>query len=109
MPILEELNQKLKEAMKSGNDRERSVIRMVKSKIGERENAKGFEGEITDDPIDTFGGYGVARIADLQGLLRFICENGFEHHVALNRSTVAEGVYEALAKYLSWDIYYHEG
>ena len=67
------------------------------------------EGEITDDPIDTFGGYGVARIADLQGLLRFICENGFEHHVALNRSTVAEGVYEALAKYLSWDIYYHEG
>jgi len=67
------------------------------------------EGEITDDPIDTFGGYGVARIADLQGLLRFICENGFEHHVALNLSTVAEGVYEALAKYLSWDIYFHEG
>jgi len=67
------------------------------------------EGAITDDPIDTFGGYGVARIPDLQGLLRFICENGFEHHVALNRSTVAEGVYEALAKYLSWDIYFHEG
>ena len=49
MPIVEELNRKLKEAMKSGNDRERSVIRMVKSKIGERENAKGFEGEITDE------------------------------------------------------------
>jgi len=67
------------------------------------------EGEITDDRIDTFGGYGVARIADLQGLLRFICENGFEHHVAMNRALVAEGVDEALAKYLSWDIYFHEG
>jgi L-fucose isomerase-like protein len=67
------------------------------------------EGEITDDPLETFGGYGVARIPDLQGLLRFACAGGFEHHVAMNRSIVAEGVHEALARYLGWDVYYHEG
>jgi len=67
------------------------------------------EGEITDDPLDTFGGFGVARIPDLQGLLRFICANGFEHHVAMNQSTTAEGVHEALARYLNWDVYHHEG
>jgi len=67
------------------------------------------EGEFTDDPLETFGGRCVARIRGLQGLLRFICANGFEHHVAMNRSTVAEGVHEALARYLSWDVYYHEG
>jgi L-fucose isomerase-like protein len=67
------------------------------------------EGEITDDPIETFGGYGVARIPGLQDLLRFICENGFEHHVAMNQSTVARGVHEALDRYLSWDVYFHQG
>jgi len=67
------------------------------------------EGAITDDPLKTFGGYGVARIPGLQSLLRFICENGFEHHVAMNRSTVARGVHEALGRYLAWDIYYHRG
>ena len=48
------------------------------------------EGEFTDDPLTTFGGAGVVKIPQLQTLLRFICENGFEHHVAANMSTVAE-------------------
>ena len=65
------------------------------------------EGEIVDSPLKTFGGRGVARIQNLQTLLQFICENGFEHHVAMNRSQVANGVYEALDKYLGWDVYYH--
>lgn len=65
------------------------------------------EGEFTTDPIDTFGGFGVARIPHLQVLLKYICENGFEHHVATNQSTVAAPVYEALTKYLDWDVYYH--
>ena len=42
------------------------------------------EGELTRDPLTTFGGYGVARIPHLQGLLRHICTKGFEHHVAIN-------------------------
>ncbi|MGA9349380.1 MAG: L-fucose/L-arabinose isomerase family protein [Anaerolineae bacterium] len=65
------------------------------------------EGELTDDPVETFGGYGVAHIPNFQGLLHHICENGFEHHVAINLSQVASAVNEALGKYLGWDVYYH--
>jgi len=65
------------------------------------------EGEIADEPLKTFGGYGVARIPDLQDLLRFICANGFEHHVAMNPSRVARGLFEAFDKYFDWDVYYH--
>ncbi len=67
------------------------------------------EGRFTDDPLDTFGGYGVAEIPDLQGLLEYICQNGFEHHVAVNHSRSARAVYEALENYLGWDVYLHEG
>jgi L-fucose isomerase-like protein len=66
------------------------------------------EGEFTDDPLETFGGYGVFEIPDLQDLLATICEMGFEHHVAVNLSEVADPVYEAFDKYLGWDVYYHE-
>jgi L-fucose isomerase-like protein len=66
------------------------------------------EGELTNDPLITFGGYGVVRIPDLQKLLNHICENGFEHHVAVNLSQTAPAVNEALSKYLEWDVYYHE-
>jgi L-fucose isomerase-like protein len=67
------------------------------------------EGELTDDPLKTFGGYGVVRIPAFQKLLRHICENGFEHHVAVNPARVAAGVKEALEKYLGWEVYRHEG
>lgn len=65
------------------------------------------EGELTDDPIKTFGGYGVVRIPKFQKLLRHICENGFEHHVAVNMSQSADAVNEAMSKYLGWQVYYH--
>ncbi len=52
---------------------------------------------------------GVVEIQNLQTLLRYICENGFEHHVAANLSEDAAcAVHEAAAKYLGWDVYYHE-
>ena len=66
------------------------------------------EGEITKDPLTTFGGFGVAKIPALQKLLRHICENGYEHHVAINPSRVAAVLEEALSKYLSWDVYFHQ-
>lgn len=66
------------------------------------------EGEITPDKVSTFGGYGVIKVPDFQDLLHFICENGFEHHVALNPSLVGEAIYEAMDKYLGWEVYYHE-
>jgi L-fucose isomerase-like protein len=65
------------------------------------------EGEITNDPLKTFGGYGVVKIPNYQKLLSYICENGFEHHVAINPSSVGQGVKEALSKYLGWSVYQH--
>ncbi|MGA9175449.1 MAG: L-fucose/L-arabinose isomerase family protein [Thermoactinomyces sp.] len=67
------------------------------------------EGELTNDPLLTFGGYGVVRIPNLQGLLRYICERGFEHHVAINLSQTAEALEEAMGKYLGWSVYHHKG
>lgn len=67
------------------------------------------EGRIVDDPLNTFGGYAVVEIPDLQGLLREICSAGFEHHVAINLSRTADIVEEALGKYLGWSVYRHDG
>jgi L-fucose isomerase-like protein len=65
------------------------------------------EGAFTSDPLTTFGGAGVVEIPRLQDLLRYICEQGFEHHVAANFSQTAAAVYEATVKYLGWDVYWH--
>jgi L-fucose isomerase-like protein len=64
-------------------------------------------GRFTDDPLETFGGAGVVEIPNMQRLLRYICENGFEHHVAANFSTVAPMVHEAATRYLGWEMYAH--
>jgi L-fucose isomerase-like protein len=66
------------------------------------------EGEFTSDPLDTFGGAGVVRIERLQDLLRYICLNGYEHHVAANFSTVASMIHEAGSRYLGWDVHWHK-
>ena len=65
------------------------------------------EGRFTEDSLNTFGGAGVVEIAGMQKLLRFICKNGFEHHVAANLSSVAASVHEAATRYLGWDMYWH--
>ena len=66
------------------------------------------DGEFTRDPLETFGGAGVVRIPRLQHLLRYICERGFEHHVAANFSTTSAAVHEAATRYLGWDVYWHK-
>jgi L-fucose isomerase-like protein len=66
------------------------------------------EGAFTSDSLQTFGGAGVVHIPQMQKLLRFICENGFEHHVACNLSSVASIVHEATTNYLGWEVYRHE-
>ena len=65
------------------------------------------EGRFTKDPLTTFGGAGVVEIPRLQDLLRHICENGFEHHVAANLTTVAGAVHEATSRYMGWDVLHH--
>jgi L-fucose isomerase-like protein len=66
------------------------------------------EGNLTDDPLKTFGGYGVVEIPNLQKLLTYICGNGFEHHVAINPSQCASILNEGLSKYLGWEVYFHQ-
>jgi len=65
------------------------------------------DGRFTNDPLKTFGGAGVVEIPRLQELLRYICEQGFEHHVAANFSTVADVLHEATTRYLGWDVLWH--
>jgi L-fucose isomerase-like protein len=65
------------------------------------------EGRFTEDTLQTFGGYGVTEIPEFQKLLKFVCQRGFEHHVAATRATVAEAIHDALATYLRWDVYHH--
>ncbi|MGE5327140.1 MAG: L-fucose/L-arabinose isomerase family protein [Deltaproteobacteria bacterium] len=66
------------------------------------------EGETTDDRPKSFGGYGVLRVPGLQSLLQYVCKNGFEHHVAVNRSNYAGAIAEALSNYKRWDVYQHQ-
>ena len=66
------------------------------------------EGEITDDPYGMDGGIAVTRIENLQKLMKYLCKNGFEHHVAMGRGSVADIIEEAVTTYLGWDLYRHE-
>jgi len=66
------------------------------------------EGRFTADKLETFGGFGVFEVPNLQKLLRFICQNGYEHHVAATKAPVAAAIKEALTTYLGWQVYHHE-
>lgn len=65
------------------------------------------EGEFTDDPCDMSGGVAICAIENLQSLMNHIVCNGYEHHVAMVRTYVADVLEEALGKYLGWSIYRH--
>lgn len=65
------------------------------------------EGTLTNDELNTFGARTVAYILKLRKLMHFICENGFEHHVVINRAGCAAILVEAF-RYLGWNTYYHE-
>lgn len=65
------------------------------------------EGEFTNDPLKTFGTRAVVKVNDLPALMHTICQNGFEHHAAMNRSHTAAAVAEALSRYIGWEVYHH--
>ncbi|CAN5433427.1 L-fucose/L-arabinose isomerase family protein [soil metagenome] len=65
------------------------------------------EGELTDDALKTFGNRAVAQINNLQGLMNYVCRNGFEHHVVMNASKTAGVLKEAFENYLGWETYNH--
>jgi L-fucose isomerase-like protein len=66
------------------------------------------QGTTTDDKLETFGHRAVAHIPRLQDLMQYICNNGFEHHVAVNGSHTAEVIAEACGKYLGWAMHEHK-
>lgn len=57
-------------------------------------------GEITDDPYGMDGCIAVTKVNNLQTLMKYICKNGFEHHVAMVRNDVKEILNEAIEDYL---------
>ncbi len=67
------------------------------------------EGEFTDDPCPIQGGSAVCKVPGLQGLMNYLCKNGFEHHVALTRGKWGRVIEEALTTYLGWDLHVHRG
>ncbi|MGF7140596.1 L-fucose/L-arabinose isomerase family protein [Roseimarinus sediminis] len=66
------------------------------------------EGSITDDPYGMDGGIAVCEIPNLQPLMKYMCKNGFEHHVAVVRGHVSEILEEAIGNYLGWELYLHQ-
>ncbi len=66
------------------------------------------EGNITNDPYGMDGCIAVTQVPNLQNLMKYLCKNGFEHHVAMCRGNVQDIVYEAVETYLGWDIHKHE-
>jgi L-fucose isomerase-like protein len=75
------------------------TLGIIKSYLG--------EGEITNDPYGMDGGIAVTRIPDLQKLMKYMCKNGFEHHVAMVRGNVSDILEESVNTYLGWDLYRH--
>ncbi|MFV0376840.1 MAG: L-fucose/L-arabinose isomerase family protein [Mangrovibacterium sp.] len=66
------------------------------------------EGAMTDDPYGMDGGIAVCEIPNLQKLMKYMCKNGYEHHVAMVRGHVSEILEEAIGNYLGWEVYKHE-
>ena len=66
------------------------------------------KGTITNDPYGMDGCIAVTKVDNLQQLMKFICKNGFEHHVAMCRTDVVDILSEAIITYLHWDCYVHE-
>lgn len=65
------------------------------------------EGELTNDALDTFGNRAVAKIPRLQKLMRYVCKQGFEHHVVMTQSKSAAILVEAFGNYFDWEVHHH--
>ena len=66
------------------------------------------KGELTNDPYGMDGCIAVTKVNHLQKLMKHICRNGFEHHVAMVRTDAVEILQDAIENYLGWDLYVHE-
>jgi L-fucose isomerase-like protein len=92
----------LKAQVKSGNFTFANVQTddingMIKMYVG--------EGKFVDEPVNTVGSPAVCRVSGLQTLLKYLCKNGFHHHVAMNRGSNAAIIEEVFGNYFGWDVY----
>ncbi|MBQ6221069.1 MAG: hypothetical protein IJJ44_00440 [Solobacterium sp.] len=65
------------------------------------------EGSFEDETVETKGGVANCYVEGLQDLLKYICKNGFEHHVCFVRGHVADILEEAFTTYLGVEVYRH--
>jgi L-fucose isomerase-like protein len=66
------------------------------------------EGEFGDESVPTKGGVAMCHVPELQKLMRYICDNSFEHHVCFVRGHVADALEEAMGKYMGIEVYRHQ-
>lgn len=67
------------------------------------------EGRFGEERIHTKGGVAHCCVDGLQELMRYICKNGYEHHVCLVRGHVADILEEAMQTYFGIEVYRHRG
>ena len=65
------------------------------------------EGTFEDEAVNTKGGVANVHVDGLQDILKYICKNGFEHHVCFVRGHVADILEEAFSNYLGVEVYRH--
>lgn len=63
------------------------------------------QGTVEPNEATTFGAYGWVRIPGIQQLYRNVLLRHFPHHVAMNRSTVGNVLWEALGNYLGFQLF----
>lgn len=87
--------------VKSGD----ATIATIKTENGE---VCGFtaDGKLTDDTFDKdFFGVGVVFESEkMEDIFKYMCENGYKHHVAIAQGKWSDAVEEALVKYLGYDV-----
>ena len=84
-----------------------TFIRLTTDDVAGQLRAYVGEGQLKAEPLPTKGGLANVHVSNLQGLLKHICKNGFEHHVCFVRGQVADILTEALGNYIGADVYRH--
>ena len=65
------------------------------------------EGAFTSDPLDTFGGAGVAQIPSCRSCSSSSAARASSITSPANFSDVSKAVHEAATRYMGWDSYLH--
>lgn len=66
------------------------------------------EGAFRPEALPTKGGLAHCHVPGLEGLMQYLCNHGYEHHVCFVRGHVAE-ILEEAAKYMGIACYRHRG